>query len=130
MSTALQIIDRALRKVGALSSGESSDSDMSADALADLNAMLSEWLDLGIEISNGEVVLTDVIPNDIADENAVLYNLAQRLLIEYPSNSALGIISEADRSYRNLLAKYVDVDQLQVEIDLLPNRRWYFDING
>ena len=130
MSTALQIIDRALRKVGALSSGESSDSDMSADALADLNAMLSEWLDLGIEISNGEVLLTDVIPNDIADENAVLYNLARRLLIEYPSTSAIGIISEADNSYRNLLAKYVDVDQLQVEIDLLPNRRWYFDING
>lgn len=130
MSTATQIIDRALRKVGALAAGETSSSDMSTDALADLNAMLARWLDVGIEISNGEVILTDVIPQDLADEEAVVFNLAELLLLEYPSPNGPLIIQKANETYRRILAKYNDPGELQVEDGLLQGQKYGFNINN
>lgn len=103
---------------------------MSTDALADLNAMLARWLDSGIEISNGEVVLTDVIPQDIGDEEAVVFNLAELLLLEYPSPNGAFIIQKADETYRRILAKYNDPGELQVDDGLLQDRRYGYNINN
>lgn len=43
MSTAADIIRRAMKKLGVLASGETPSSDEQADALTDLNAMLAGW---------------------------------------------------------------------------------------
>lgn len=130
MATATQLIDRALRKIGALAAGETAGSDMSTDALADLNAMLARWLDVGIEISNGEVILTDVIPQDIGDEEAVVFNLAELLLPEYPSPNGAYIMRKADETYRRILAKYDDPGELQTDDGLLQDRRYGYNINN
>jgi len=123
MSTALQIIGRSLRKINALMAGETVPSDMSTDALADLNAMLSRWLDSGIEIARGEVTLTDTVPTDISDEDAVVYNLSKILLLEYPNSNGLFIIKLADEYYRNILQKYDEPGELQLEpgLQILTN---------
>lgn len=43
MSTVQTIINRSLRLIGALATGETADADETADALAVLNSMLSSW---------------------------------------------------------------------------------------
>lgn len=129
MSTATQIISRSLRKINAIAGGETPSSDMSTDALADLNAMLTRWLDLGIEISQGEVVLTDTIPDDIADEDAVVYGLASVLLLEYPNDNAPLILALANDFYRDLISKYTDQGELQLDQGLRILTHGGYNIN-
>ena len=129
MSTARQIINRSLRKVGALYPGEAADIDQETDALADLNAMLAKWLDQGIEISQGEVVAADTIPTDIGDEDAVVYNLAAALLPEYPNPNGNFILQMAASTYSKILTKYTDVGELQNESALLTIGGRGYNIN-
>ena len=123
MSTSQQVINRSLRKIGALAAGETPSSDMSTDALADLNAMLARWIDLGIEIAPGELTLSDDCPNDIADEDAVVYNLGVVLLLEYPNPNVPLVATLANDFYRDILTKYSAPEDLQHEngLQILTN---------
>lgn len=59
MATALDVIKRAMRLVGAYSIGETPSADESTDALSALNAMLASWANSGLMLYT---IGTDTIP--------------------------------------------------------------------
>jgi len=50
MTTALDIIERAMKKAGVLTKSEVADSDEAADALVSLNNLLSSWSNESISV--------------------------------------------------------------------------------
>jgi hypothetical protein len=119
-------INRCFRKIGAYGAGETPGSDESNDALSDLNDLLAEWYDQGIEIDSGSLSLTDTFPIDGADSKAVMYNLCKVLLNEYP-NPRVGqnIVDEANQSYNKIQAKYLEIETSKLDETLTYSPNGY-----
>lgn len=118
---------RSLRKVGAVEAGGTPSGDEFADALADLNMMLANWLELGIPIGDGTGTLSTTLAVDVTDEEGVMFCLARRLLVEYPAENSALIIDFANKAESSLLGKYGKPPAMEVD-DALNNVR-QFNIN-
>lgn len=99
--TAQQCIDRALRVLGQLPSGESPSSDQSDEGLEALNAMIGAWLadrDIGLVTLTTFATLatSQSLPNGY--DEALVYNLAIRLAPEYETKASEEIVQVAVRA--------------------------------
>ncbi len=110
MATALDVITRAMRLIGALAEAENPSASQSDDALTALQAMLGEWETRGVKL--GAVVdmtfaAATTIPVPVTHLNAMVYGLAMELAPEYGALSALPALQpKADRAFRMLQAQY------------------------
>lgn len=84
MATAQTIINRALRLCRVIDGEAAMSANDSADALETLNAMLAEWHEAGIGLPDYTLTsLTTELASDVADREAIAYQLALRLAPEY-----------------------------------------------
>ena len=104
MATAQTLIDRSLRLIGALASGESPTTAESNDALITLNGLVSAWLsDKDMTVTTLVAYATLATSQSLGEgyENALVYNLAVIIAPEYekPPNQ------EIDRLAAEFVAK-------------------------
>jgi len=97
MATASQIIRRALRLIGALNPTQAMKAQDAQDALETLNAMLAEWHEAQIGLPDYSLsALTDTLASDVADREAIAYQLAIRVAPEYGLDipQSVGVMAE------------------------------------
>ena len=119
MATALDVIRRAMRLIGALAEGEVPTAEQAADGLVSLQAMLGEWETRGVRL--GSVVdatystATD-IPVAVTHLNALALNLAVLIAPEYGAADRLqAVIPQAERAFDALQAQYLVVPIVGVD---------------
>jgi len=119
MATALDVIRRAMRIIGALAEGEVPTAEQSADALLSMQAMLGEWETRGVRL--GSVVdatysTFSTVPVPVTHLNALAFNLAVTIAPEYGKGDALqAIIPQAERAFDALAAQYCIVPVVGVD---------------
>ena|SRR4249919_3139199 len=97
MATASQIIRRALRLIGALNPTQALKAIDAQDGLETLNAMLAEWHEAQIGLPDYSLSsITDTLASDVADREAIAYQLAVRVAPEYGLDipPAVGVMAE------------------------------------
>lgn len=110
MATALDVIRRAMRLIGALQEGEVPNADQAGDGLTALQAMLGEWEARGVGLGalvDAQMVAADTLHVPVTHLNALALNLAVLLAPEYGASASLQAIApQAERSFRALQAQY------------------------
>lgn len=76
MSTAQEVLTRALRKGHVIARGETPDSTVLAVHLETFNDMLEAWRDEGIDLGLGTLALDTELAIDAGCNRAIIYNLA------------------------------------------------------
>ena len=92
MATALDVISRAMRLIGALSTGEVPSADEAKDGLISLKAMLGDWEGRGVRLGavvDTEFATADTIPVPVTHLQALAFNLAVVIAPEYGRGEAL-----------------------------------------
>jgi hypothetical protein len=111
MATALDVIRRAMRLIGALAEGELPTGEQSDDALLSFQAMIGEWETRGLKLGamvDTTFTASTVIPLPPTHLNALAFNLAVVLAPEYGAQSALPMLSpQAERAFDAQLSSYV-----------------------
>ena len=119
MATALDVISRSMRLIGALANGEVPSADQAEDGLTALQAMLGEWETRGVRL--GSVVdatyaNASTVPVPITHLQALAFNLAVVIAPEYGRGDALqAIIPQAERAFDALAAQYCVVPVVGVD---------------
>ena len=110
MATALDVITRSMRLIGALAEGEVPSAAQAADALVAMQAMLGEWETRGVKLGGAvdlDYATTTTVPVPITHQNALAFGLAVVLAPEYGAAASLKAIGpQAERSFRALQAQY------------------------
>lgn len=84
MATASDLIRRALRILRVIDAQDAMQAEDAQDALDTLNAMLAEWHEAQIGLPDYALpTLTTEMQSDLADREAIAYQLALRLAGEY-----------------------------------------------
>lgn len=132
MATALDVIRRAMRIIGALAEGEVPTAEQSADALLSMQAMLGEWETRGVRLGSlvdATLANATTIPLPPTHLNAIAFNLAVVMAPEYGrgADALQTVIPQAERSFDALLNQYahvpvVSVDPALVQQSSLTNR--------
>lgn len=101
---ALKLIARALRIIRVLDADEAPESRAAEDALEVLNQMLVRWEADGISLGWSEMdEVSDELPLPAESLEAVTYNLASQLAIEYGVATDGKVEAMADNGYKELL---------------------------
>jgi hypothetical protein len=84
MATAITIINRALRLCKVLDAVEAAEAEDADNALETLNALLAEWHEADIGVPDYSfATLQTAVASDVADREAMAYQLAERIAPEY-----------------------------------------------
>lgn len=120
MATALDVIRRAMRLIGALAEGEVPTAAQAADGLESLQAMLGEWETRGVRL--GSVVdatyaTADDMPVPVTHLQALAFNLAIVIAPEYgKAGEALqSVIPQAERAFDALVSQYCYVPVVGID---------------
>jgi len=108
MATALNVIERALREIGVIQSGESPSATEAQDALTSLNQMLHGWRLKSVNLNHIDLVLIDTLPYPQDHEDPIVYNLAARLGQEYGVSIKPVTAALASDSFRSIQNYYAD----------------------
>lgn len=113
MATALDVIRRSMRLIGALAEGEVPTAEQAADGLTALQAMLGDWEARGLRLG-GAVDTTygtaSTIPVPVTHLQALAFNLAVVIAPEYGRADALtAVLPQAERAFTALRAQYAKV---------------------
>lgn len=107
MATAMDIIGRAMRLIGAVDAGETMEAVQAQDAMRTLNTMLAEMHEAGFGFPDYSFdSVTDTIATDIADSDALAYALAIRVAPEYGRPITPEIGAMASRTMYRLRSRY------------------------
>lgn len=125
--TAADIIRRALRLIGQLDANEAVEASDSVDALDTLNALFAEWRGSGIPVPDYTVEdPITVLTLDLADREAVAYQLAFRVAPEYGVSLPPEFAAGMDESWRRLQLRYFQPGR--VDWSELPRAVGTYDI--
>ena len=121
MTTTLDIINRAFRKIGIKAEDEALTADQVAHGLETLNMMLHGWELWGIDINHVDLLTGSTFPLAAKFEEGTVYLLAERLSTDYsvpPSFSA-------DDFLRRIQAAYMVIPEAAMPKALLwtPSQR-------
>lgn len=111
MTTAREVIYRALRQLGVSDPDETPTGRQASDALVALNAMVHGWKANGVDVGHADWTLDDEVDLEIDPEfvRGLSAMLAIDLAPEYPGaqiNVAVGKMS--DDGWKALIARYHD----------------------
>lgn len=118
MTTARDIVKRALRQIGMLASGEDPASEDANDVLAALNGMLSGWTMDGIRMNLPELALTDTVALPAGHIDGICFNLAITIAPEFGANVSPALATLADRGKQQLQRAYIYVPEVACEREL------------
>lgn len=125
---AQDVIRRALRIAGVIASGETPQASDVADALGTLNALLAEWHEADIGIPDYSVeVETSAMSTDLADRDAIAYQLAIRMAPEYGFEPSPSQVVQGDAAWARLCLRYFQPSRVD---SALPSTRHIFDIDN
>lgn len=117
MTTARDIIDRAMRRIGVLAEDEQLTAAQASNGLESLNDMMHEWITLGIEYQHFDLSMLDDFPMDDRWRSAAVALLAERLAPDY------GVAApSAERHMRALQAGLMRIDELVMPVEFWPRR--------
>lgn len=121
MTTAANIVERALRKIGVAASGEALQADDLQDGLEAMNAMMFAWKLAGVDTGHTALVAIDDFPLGAEFEEGTVYVLASRLSPDYEAPQAF----DADDWFRKMQAAYTVIEDVVMPSALLslPSRR-------
>ena len=119
MTTALQIVERAFRKIGVKAEDEGLTADQLAHGLDTLNLMMHGWELWGIDTNHVDLASADTFPLLPKFEEGTVYLLAERISPDYQS----GI--NADEFLRRIQAAYMVIAESPMPRTLLrtPSQR-------
>lgn len=123
---AQEVIYRALRIAGVIASGETPQASDVSDALDTLNALLAEWHEAQVGIpdySLGSEFVT--MTTDVADRDAMAYQLAFRMAPEYGFEPTPSQMQAASEAWGRLALRYFQPGRVD---PALPSTRTDFDI--
>ena len=120
MTTANDIVQRALRKIGVLAPGETAAAENASAGLDDLNMMLAAWKLSDVDITHSPLESVDTFPLAAEYEEGAVFHLAARLAPDY----SFPIGFDADDFFRKIQAAYADPSTLSIDAALLrpPSR--------
>lgn len=119
MATARDTIKRALRLIGAISSGDEPAAEEAQDALDALNGMMAAFKSLGIDYDHIPLALTDVFPMPEAHRDHVAQMLAVRIAPEYGATPAPIVMGAAASALLALQAAYFVADYSETDPAIL-----------
>ncbi|MGD9664221.1 MAG: packaged DNA stabilization gp4 family protein [Novosphingobium sp.] len=114
MTTARDIIERAMRRIGVVAMDEAMTADQAASAVNALNDMMHGWSAHGIAYTHADIGLNDAFPIDDKWRNATVMLLAERLAPDYGISMA-----SADDSLRALQAGFMVIPDATIPSALL-----------
>lgn len=122
MTTALDIVTRAMRKIGVTAQDEALQADEVSEAMDALNMMLAAWKLAGVDTSHTTLTAGDDFPLAAEFEEGTVYLLAEKLSTNYtrPVNF------DADDWFRKIQAAYMEISASTVPTSLTrtPSRYW------
>jgi len=120
--TASDIIRRTMRLLGVVDATTALESVDAQDALDTLNAMLAEWHAAGVGLPVFSFAsLTDQLPTDAGDRDAIAYQLGGRLAPEYgiPLSAEFGVAAEA--AMNRLRLRYFQPGTVTYDVPMYAN---------
>ena len=122
MATAKQIVDDAAKEAGIVATGQVLESDQETIALNQLNFMLRDWLNSGIDLGiNLPLALDDDFYGDDADLGAIHWNLALKISNRFRRPITQGLAVDANNALRDLRVKYFDVIEPDLDCTITVN---------
>ncbi len=123
MSTAQEIINKAAKKSGVLArGGKQLEPDINADILVLLNLMLNRWRNNGVDLGLPTLGFTTELIIDDADEEAIIIQLALRLIVEFNRPPRPGLAAAGSSAFTELQAKYTTVVEMTLDRSLTYKR--------
>jgi len=119
--TALDIIRRALRKIGAVAAEEEPSASEAQHALEELNAMAAAWEGKGIRWNWQKLTLHSDIPLPDWQIDALMWNLAVMMAPEWGATPSPVVVAAAAEGLQNLKAAYAAPQPAQIDPALV---RW------
>ena len=119
MTTAADIVSRALQKIGVARSSQPVARDDLNDGLAALNMMLHAWKLSGVDLLHVDLGATDTFPLAAEFEEGTVYVLASRLSPDYAVPPAF----DADDWFRRIQAAYLVINDVRMPSALMRTRR-------
>lgn len=121
MTTALQIVERAFRKINVKAEDEGLTADQLAHGLDTLNAMMHGWELWGIDVNHVDLASASVFPLAAKFEEGTVYLLAERLSPDYTAPANFN----ADDFLRRIQAAYMVIPEAAIPRALLrtPSQR-------
>lgn len=118
--TAAEVIRRALRMIGVLDAAETPEAEDVEDALDILRALFAEWRGMDLMVPDYAVPSPATeLTIDLADREAVAYQLALRLAPDYGAQLSPEAREAREESWRRFQMRYfqpgpVDLSELPV----------------
>lgn len=119
MTTALDIVTRAYRKLGVSGMGEALDAEMVDEGVDALNDMMHGWKLQGVDITHTSLASDDAFPLGPEFQEGTVYLLASRL----SSNFEVPASFDADAWFRTFQAAYLTIDEVVIPLGLRVGRR-------
>ncbi len=107
MTTALDIVTRAFRKVGISASDEVLQADEAANGIEALNMMLHGWRLRGVNLAHADLTTTSAFPLSPEFEEGTVYMLADRIGADYVAPRSF----DADAWFRGIQAAYLTIPE-------------------
>lgn len=125
MTTANEIIIRALRKINVGAQGDPIDADMMAEGLTALNSMIHAWKLASVDTEHADLDYGTAFPLDPEYEEGTVYLLASRISPDY----TVPPLFDADDWFRKFQAALCEIEDVPMPggLAFLPSqrtRRW------
>jgi hypothetical protein len=121
MTTALEIVERAFRKIGVKAEDEGLTADQLAHGLDTLNSMMHGWELWGIDTSHVDLAAASTFPLAAKFEQGTVYLLAAELSPDYTAPANF----DADQYLRLIQAQYLVINEVTIPSTLrnTPSQR-------
>lgn len=122
MTTVLDIVTRATKKIGITAHDEEMDADVASNGLDALNMMLAAWKLAGVDTSHTALTMASTFPLADEFEEGTVYMLASRMASDYQRPRDF----DADDFFRKIQAAYMTIDAATMPNSLIrtPSRYW------
>lgn len=122
MATVLDVITRALIKSRVVGMGKTPKANEAADGLVELNNMLGEWANDGIDLALPDLISTDDLDLPTDHLSAITLSLAARLGGAYGAELSPADIASLERGMGALRAYHFSIASIGIDHPLAISR--------